>query len=74
MKNFIPDFRQILKQKEESNLNKNIGFNTLASTYSMTFRSEKGSKLTIDEMDGNFHYLLENGGGGSVTGTPSQVL
>lgn len=29
-------------------------------TYSITFRQEKGSKLSIEEMDNNFKYLLES--------------
>jgi hypothetical protein len=34
------------------------------STYSLTLRSEKGSKLTIEELDNNFLFLSENGGSG----------
>lgn len=29
-------------------------------TYSLTFRQEKGTKLSIEEMDNNFKYLLES--------------
>ena len=46
-----------------------------SSTYSLTLRGGLNRKLTIEEMDNNFLYVLENasGGGGSVTGTPSQI-
>ena len=40
------------------------------ATYSLTLRSDKGSKLTTEELDNNFRYLdnKTNGGGGSTTG------
>lgn len=34
-------------------------------TYSLTLRSLKGSKLTTQELDNNFLYVLENASGGS---------
>ena len=39
------------------------------ATYSLTLRSDKGSKLTTEELDNNFRYLdnKTNGGGGSTT-------
>ena len=37
-------------------------------TYSLTLREEKGSKLTIQEMDGNFLYFQD-----SILGTQSGV-
>ena len=38
-------------------------------TYSLTLRGEKGSKLTTEELDDNFLYVLENAsGGGGATG------
>jgi len=45
----------------------------MASTYSLTLRGDLDRKLTIEEMDNNFLYLQENGGG-SITGNPSEVL
>ena len=72
------NFQDLLKLKELNlsfSSNKMSSIQKLASTYSMTFREDKGSKLTIEEMDSNFHYLLENGGGGgTITGTPSGIL
>lgn len=39
------------------------------STYSLTLRGEKGQKLTAQELDNNFLYVLENAtGGGGATG------
>jgi hypothetical protein len=35
------------------------------STYSLTLRGEKGQKLTAQELDNNFLYVLENATGGS---------
>lgn len=37
-------------------------------TYSLTLRSEKGSKLTTQELDNNFLYVLENATGGGSQG------
>jgi hypothetical protein len=39
------------------------------STYSLTLRNDKGSVLTIEEMDNNFKYLdsKPSGGGGTVS-------
>ena len=39
------------------------------ATYSLTLRGEKGQKLTAQELDNNFLYVLENAsGGGGATG------
>ena len=39
------------------------------ATYSLTLRGEKGQKLTPQELDNNFLYVLENAsGGGGATG------
>ena len=38
----------------------------MAGTYSLLLRKDKGSRLTIEEMDGNLLYLQENGGGGGT--------
>jgi hypothetical protein len=40
------------------------------ATYSLTLRGQNQSKLTIEELDNNFLYVLENatGGGGGATG------
>lgn len=39
---------------------------------SLVLRKDKGSKLSIEEMDNNLLYL-ESNGGGSITGTPSEI-
>lgn len=36
------------------------------ATYSLTLRGEKGQKLTAQELDNNFLYVLENATGGSA--------
>jgi hypothetical protein len=43
------------------------------STYSLTLRTDKGSKLTQQELDNNFLYVLENSSGGSVDIDHTQV-
>jgi hypothetical protein len=37
------------------------------ATYSLTLRGQKQSKLTIEELDNNFLYVLENATGGGAT-------
>lgn len=43
------------------------------ASYSLTLRGDLDRKLTIEEMDNNLLYLQENGGG-TITGNPSEVL
>ena len=42
-------------------------------TYSLTLRSEKGSKLTTQELDNNFLYVLENATGGGSQGPQGDI-
>lgn len=55
------------------NLKTNLKFKsmyvTASNPYNLTLREDKGSKLTIQELDENFKFFLNT----VVTGTPSQV-